>query len=135
MFKHMFACALIALASALLSAPAAAGPTWVDIGKAQLPTFGTGEIYISAVSRNRSGLVTARLHESLDEDWQDPLHPGDFQDIYYNLLADCRSGTVAIHSTWPEGPDESVVSPDALRPPAAGSAEDMLLKAACARAG
>jgi len=135
MFKHLSAPASILLASALLAAPAAAGPKWVDIGKAQLPTFGSGEIYIGAVSRNRSDVVSARLHAVLDEDWQEPLHPGDFGDIYFNLLADCRAGTVAVHSTWPEGPDESVISPDALRPPTPGSAEEMLLKAACARAG
>jgi len=131
MIKRIIAPASLLLASALLSGPAAAA-RWVDIGKAQLPSFGTGELYISGVERDSSGMVRARLHEVLDRVWEDPIQDGFFRDAYFRMLADCRNGTIAVHSTWPEGPDELSIPTDDLRRPAPGSVDSKLLQVSCA---
>ena len=134
MIKSLLATSPIVLAFVLLGSPAAASPKWVDIGKGQLPTFGAGELYIGGLLRNPSGIVTGQLHAVLDEDWQDPLQPAAFRDIYFRVMADCRNGTVAFHSTWPDGPDESGIDRSDLRPPSPGSVDEKLLKVSCGQA-
>lgn len=127
------AIASLVLASPLVASAAEVRSGWVDIGKADLPTFGTGEIYIGRVALNRSGMVTGQLHGVLDREWEDPLQPGSFRDVYFDVLADCASGTVAFHSTWPVGPDQAGVYASDLRRPAPESLGRRLLNAACAR--
>jgi hypothetical protein len=131
MIKRIITPASLLLASALLPGTAAAAP-WRDIGKAQMPSFGTGELYITGVERDSSGMVRARLHEVLDHSWEDPIQDGYFRDAYFRVLADCRNGMIAVHSTWPEGPDELAIPMDDLRRPAPGSVDSRLLQVSCA---
>jgi len=132
MIKHVVIASIV-LAALLPASRAAAQPTWVDIGKGDLPTFGTAEIYIGGLRVNGSGMVTGQLHAVLDREWEDPLQPGKFRDVYFDMMANCRTAAVAYHPTWPEGPDQSGVYESDLSRPTPASLGEKLLKASCER--
>ena len=119
------------LASALFADPASAGTPWTDIGKDQLATYGPAELFVGKLARQGDHMVSGELHAVLDDPWHDPNDSGSFSEIYFRVLADCRGGTVAVHSTWPEGPDETSISARDLRRPAPGTSDERLLKVYC----
>jgi hypothetical protein len=131
MIKYFFAASSIVLASPLLSSPAAASPSWTDIGRAMLPSYGNAELYIDRNAPKPGAMTTGQLHAVLDQPWEDPNASGAFKDIYFRVLADCRDGMVAVQPSWPDGPDESSVPKSALRRPAAGTTDEKLLQAYC----
>jgi hypothetical protein len=130
MIKRLLVASSILLGSSLLAGPAAAAPSWIDIGKEQLATYGSAELYVGKLAR-KGGLTSGELHASLDDPWNNPDGSGAFRDIYFRVLADCPAGTIAVHSTWPDGPDESSISIRDLKHPAPGSSDERLLKAYC----
>jgi hypothetical protein len=130
MIKRLLVASSIVLASPFRAGPAAAAPSWSDIGKGQLATYGSAELYVGKLAR-KGDLTSGELHASLDDPWNNPDGSGAFRDIYFRVLADCEAGTIAVHSTWPEGPDESSISARDLKRPAPGSSEERLLKAYC----
>ena len=131
MSKTLSIASSVILASALLAVPAAAAPPWSDIGKDQLATYGSAELFVGKLARQGDHMMSGELHAVLDDPWHDPNDSGSFSDIYFRVLADCRDGTVAVHPTWPEGPDEASVSARDLKRPMPGSADEKLLRAYC----
>ena len=130
MIKRLLVASSI-LASLLLTRPAAAGaPSWTSIGKDQLATYGSADLYVGKLARKGDHMMSGELHASLDNPWNNPNGSGSYRDIYFRVLADCAAGTIAVHSTWPEGPDESSISARDLRRPA-GSSDERLLRAYC----
>ncbi|HYX47431.1 MAG TPA: hypothetical protein VE820_11500 [Sphingomicrobium sp.] len=119
------------LTALLIAAPAAAAPSWIDIGKDQLTTYGPAELYVGKLAKQGDHMMTGEIHAVLDDPWQDPNGSGSFRDIYFRVLADCRDGTIAVHPSWPEGPDEASISIRDLKRPAPGGATEKLLKAYC----
>ena len=129
MIKRVFVASAVVLAS--LAAPAAAGPSWTALGKAQLPSYGNAQIFIDRSSASPPGMMAGQLHAVLDEPWMDPNASGSYRDIYFRVLANCRAGTFALQPTWPVGPDEMSIHQRDLRRPVPGSAEDRLMRAVC----
>lgn len=130
MIKTLLASSTL-IAAALLAGPAAAAPSWSDIGKDQLATYGMAELYIGKITRSGDHRVTGELHARLDTPWEDPNASGAYNDIYFKVLADCSEQTVGIMPTWPDGPDEPGVPSSYLRRPVPGSVSAKLLKAYC----
>ena len=130
MIKRSLVLSSILLSSPFLTSPASAAPSWTNIGKEQLATYGSAELYIGKPAR-KGDLTSGELHASLDNPWNNPDGSGAFRDIYFRVLADCQAGTIAVHSTWPDGPDESSISARDLKRPAPGSSDERLLKAYC----
>lgn len=131
MIKRLLVASAILLASPLLAGPALAGPSWTSIGKDQLATYGPAELSVGKLTRTDGAMVSGELHASLDDPWSNPDGSGSFRDIYFRVLADCQAGTIAVHPSWPEGPDESSISVRDLKHPAPGSSDERLLKAYC----
>ena len=131
MNKPLLTASSLLFAFGIAVTPAMASPRWTDIGKVDLPTYGTGELYIGSLETQPSGMVTGKLHEVLDQLWEEPNATGEFRDVYLKFIADCRAGTVAYASTFPEGRSRMTFPVDQLRRPAPGSLDARLLTASC----
>lgn len=131
MIKTLLTASSIILALPLLAGPAAAGASWTSVGKAQLPTFGSAQIYLDRAAEKRPGMRAGKLRAVLDEPWQNPDASGFFDEVEFRVLANCQAGTFALQPTWPEGPDTTAIRERDLKRPALGSTNEKLLKAVC----
>ena len=129
MIKRLLVASTFILVSSLPAA--AAAPSWTAIGPAQLPTYGSAQLFIDKGTMKRPDMVSGQLHAVLAQPWMDKMATGYYRDIYFRLLANRRDGTFALQPTWPEGPDVTEIRDKDLRRPLAGSADDKLLKAVC----
>ena len=131
MIRRLLVASSIVLASPFLAGPAAAAPPWSAIGQEQLATYGSADLYVGKLALTGDHMMSGELHAVLDKAWNNPDASGSFRDIYFRVLADCQAGTIAVHSTSPEGPDEFSINARDLKRPAPGSSDERLLKAYC----
>jgi hypothetical protein len=131
MIKRLFVGSSLIFASLSLAVPAAAGPNWTAVGKAELPRYGDAQLFIDKAAPKRAGFVSGQLHAVLDRPWNNPDASGSYSDIYFRMLANCRDGTVAVQPTWPDESDTTSIRDKDLQRPPAGSASEKLLRAVC----
>jgi hypothetical protein len=132
MIKTVLVASSFVLASpVLLASSAAAAPNWTSIGKGNLPRYGSGNLYIGKLARQRNDVVSGELRAVLDEPWINPDASGSYSDIYFRVRANCREGTLAVQPTYPESPQDPTIEDKDMRAPPPGSPSAALLRAYC----